>query len=101
LGPYVERLARSDEITGPHIPERLPVICSRFDQLSDPKLKHGAADPRQVASQVFFITNGEPIYFWDFPRRLCHMLAPDSYYPSPDLLVLPKTFGLAIATLSE
>jgi hypothetical protein len=79
LGPYVERPARGDEISsafeGPHNPER-PVIRSRFDQLSDPSLKRSAADPLQVAGQVFFITNGEPIYFWDFPRRLWRMLAP-------------------------
>ena len=103
LGPYVERPARGDEITsafeGPHIPDR-PVIRSRFDQLSDPARKRGDADPLQVAGQVFFITNGEPTYFWDFGRRLWRMLAPDSY-PSRDPFVLPKTLGLAIATLSE
>ena len=26
--------------------------------------------PLQVAGQAFFITNGEPMYFWDFPRAV-------------------------------
>ncbi|KAI9443103.1 C-3 sterol dehydrogenase [Lactarius indigo] len=103
LGPYVERPTKGDEIAsafeGRHNPER-PVVRSRFDQLSDPALKRADTDPLQVAGQVFFITNGEPIYFWDFPRRLWRMLAPDTY-PTRDPFVLPKTFGLAIATLSE
>ncbi|KAF8272236.1 C-3 sterol dehydrogenase [Lactarius quietus] len=103
LGPYVERPARGDEIAsafeGPHTAER-PAIRSRFDQLSDPALKRVDADPLQVAGQVFFITNGEPVYFWDFPRRLWRRLNPESY-PSRDIFALPKTVGLALATLSE
>ena len=103
LGPYVEKPANGDEISsafkGPHIPER-PVVRSRFDQLSDPALKRNDADPLQVAGQVFFITNGEPVYFWDLPRRLWRMLAPDSF-PSRNPFVMSKTVGLAIATLSE
>jgi sterol-4alpha-carboxylate 3-dehydrogenase (decarboxylating) len=76
-------------------------VRSRFDQLSDTALKRsGGADPLSVAGQVFFITNGEPVYFWDFPRRLWRMLAPESY-PARDPFVLPKSVGLAVATLAE
>jgi len=103
LGPYVERLENANAILGafegPRIPEQ-PVVRSRFDQLSDTALKRSGTDPLTVAGQVFFITNGEPVYFWDFPRRLWRMLAPDSY-PTRNALVLPKTIGFAIATMAE
>jgi nucleoside-diphosphate-sugar epimerase len=103
LGPYVERPEAGDAIVaafeGPHKPER-PVVRSRFDQLSEAALARDGTDPLQVAGQAFFITNGEPVYFWDFPRRLWRMLAPESY-PSRDPLVLPKSVGFAVATLAE
>jgi sterol-4alpha-carboxylate 3-dehydrogenase (decarboxylating) len=103
LGPCVQPPEGADAILaafeGPYKPER-PVVRSRFDQLSKPALKRTGVDPLQVAGQVFFITNGEPVYFWDFPRRLWRMLAPDSY-PARDPFVLPKSVGLALATLSE
>jgi len=103
LGPYLERPENGDAITeafeGPYKPEG-SVVRSRFDQFSDSALKRDGTDPLTVAGQVFFITNGEPVYFWDFPRRLWRMLAPDSY-PARDPLVLSKTVGFAIATLSE
>ncbi|KAI0247142.1 C-3 sterol dehydrogenase [Lactifluus subvellereus] len=103
LGPCVEPPAEADAILaafeGPYSPDR-PVVRSRFDQLSQPALKRAGTDPLQVAGQAFFITNGEPVYFWDFPRRLWRMLAPDSY-PSREPFVLPKSVGFAIAALSE
>jgi len=103
LGPYVERPEGGDAIVaafeGPYEPER-PVVRSRFDQLSEPALARSGADPLQVAGQAFFITNGEPVYFWDFPRRLWRMLAPDSY-PARDPFVMSKSLGFAVATLAE
>ncbi|KAI0272935.1 C-3 sterol dehydrogenase [Russula aff. rugulosa BPL654] len=103
LGPYVERPENADALIaafeGPHKPER-PVIRSRFDPLSDTALKRAGTDPLTVAGQAFFITNGEPVYFWDFPRRLWRMLRPDTY-PARDPLVLPKTVGFMLATLAE
>jgi sterol-4alpha-carboxylate 3-dehydrogenase (decarboxylating) len=103
LGPYVERPEDGDAIVGsfegPHKLER-PVIRSRFDPLSEVALNRAGEDPLHVAGQVFFITNGEPVYFWDFARRLWRMLAPDTY-PARDPFVLPKTVGLAVATLAE
>lgn len=53
-----------------------------------------------MAGQVFFITNGEPLPFWDFPRALWRLMAPGEY-PSRGNIVLPKTVGLVVATLSE
>lgn len=103
LGPYVDRPEGADDITtafeGPRKPEH-PAIRSRFDQLSEVALMRADRDPLQVAGQAFFITNGEPVYFWDFPRRLWRLLAPD-VYPSREPFVMPKSVGFAVATLAE
>jgi len=103
LGPYVDRPEGADAIIaafeGPRKPEH-PVVRSRFDPLSEATLTRAGRDPLQVAGQAFFITNGEPVYFWDFPRRLWRLLAPDTY-PSREPFVMPKLVGFAVATLAE
>ncbi|KAF8908903.1 C-3 sterol dehydrogenase [Gymnopilus junonius] len=101
LGPYVtpppnaEKIAAAFEDPNYERTPR-PVLRTRFDQLSEPALKRAKLSrpdvhPLQVAGQVFFITNGEPTYFWDFPR----MRSPRG------IIKLPKSVGLAAATGSE
>ncbi|KDR82745.1 hypothetical protein GALMADRAFT_112718 [Galerina marginata CBS 339.88] len=113
LGPYVSPPPNAEKIAAafedPDFERTLrPVIRTRFDQLSEhalkrAKLTHPDLNPLQVAGQVFFITNGEPAYFWDFPRLIWNEL--DKYFPgkrSPrGLIKLPKSVGLAAATGSE
>ncbi|KAF8895449.1 C-3 sterol dehydrogenase [Infundibulicybe gibba] len=85
-----------------------PVVRTRFDGLSDfslsrSKLYHPDKSPLQVAGQVFFITNGEPCYFWDFARSIWHEL--DKHFPDHrrkrGMIHLPKSIGLVAATGSE
>jgi len=85
-----------------------PINRSRFDQLSEyglrhAKLHHPTINPLQVAGQVFFITNGEPTYFWDFPRMIWNEF--DRYFPGKrkprSVVKLSKSIGLAAATGSE
>ncbi|KAH9927051.1 3-beta hydroxysteroid dehydrogenase/isomerase [Amylocystis lapponica] len=47
-----------------------PELRSRFDQFADSALEREGDAVLQVAGQVFFITNGEPTFFWDFPRTV-------------------------------
>jgi sterol-4alpha-carboxylate 3-dehydrogenase (decarboxylating) len=80
LGPYVTRPPDGDKIeevffSTPNPAEKhiitessRPVVRSRFDQFSDVALARAKTSPLEVAGQVFFITNGEPLYFWDFIR---------------------------------
>ncbi|KNZ80937.1 Sterol-4-alpha-carboxylate 3-dehydrogenase, decarboxylating [Termitomyces sp. J132] len=62
-----------------------------------------ADNPLQVAGQAFFVTNGEPCYFWDFPRLVWHHL--DSVFPGKRQprkpLKLSKPIGLLAATGAE
>jgi sterol-4alpha-carboxylate 3-dehydrogenase (decarboxylating) len=51
-------------------PELRPVTRTKFDALNPNALALESTTPLQVAGQVFFITNGEPLYFWDFMRAV-------------------------------
>ncbi|KAI5826370.1 hypothetical protein K523DRAFT_311522 [Schizophyllum commune Tattone D] len=91
LGPYVERPPNGDALEAafraPYDARESnrPVMRTRFDQLSDynlsrQKLAHPTQpSPLAVAGQVFFITNGEPTYFWDFGRMIWREL--DKIFP--------------------
>ncbi|KAJ7147484.1 C-3 sterol dehydrogenase [Mycena crocata] len=113
LGPYIEPPPNADAIlaafNGP-APRNRPVIRTRFDPLSDSTLartKLGAphTSPLQVAGQAFFITNGEPCYFWDFARLVWHHL--DGVFPEKakarrtGIWSLPKELGMLAAAGAE
>ncbi|GAA6019613.1 hypothetical protein JCM10207_006943 [Rhodosporidiobolus poonsookiae] len=51
-----------------------------------------------IAGQAFFITNGEPVPFWDFPRAV--WAAYNGHVPS-FTVPLPAFVGLAIAGIAE
>jgi sterol-4alpha-carboxylate 3-dehydrogenase (decarboxylating) len=104
LGPYVVRPENGDALLAAFNSKdrtsNRPVVRSRYDPLSDSSLDLAQSNPLQVAGQAFYITNGESIYFWDFPRALWRMVDPEKY-PSRNNLVLPNSVGFALATLSE
>ncbi|KAG1732066.1 hypothetical protein EDB19DRAFT_1929254 [Suillus lakei] len=104
LGPYAAFTAPRD----PHTPAH-PIIRSRFDQFSDNAIDIAESSPLQVAGQVFFITNGEPVYFWDFMRLIWLALDPPSS-KSPSgaseraqrpTWVIPRGFGMVLGFLAE
>ncbi|KAI0917372.1 hypothetical protein AcW1_007427 [Taiwanofungus camphoratus] len=73
LGPYVTPPPNAEQITANwdnphHQSAQRPAIRGRFDPLSETALEREDDASLQVAGQVFFITNGEPLYFWDVPR---------------------------------
>ncbi|KAF5369441.1 hypothetical protein D9758_002522 [Tetrapyrgos nigripes] len=85
-----------------------PVARTRFDQLSEvsltrAKLTNPTKHPLQVAGNVFYITNGEPCYFWDLPRLIWKEL--DSVFPGHrkkrGYLKMPRSVGLAVAYMFE
>lgn len=51
-----------------------------------------------IAGQAFFVTNGEPVPFWDFPRALW---ATYNGHVAPYVVPLPAAVGLAIAGIAE
>jgi sterol-4alpha-carboxylate 3-dehydrogenase (decarboxylating) len=113
LGPYVTRPANGDALEAAFKNRsdeaaQRPVGRTRFDQLSETSVKRAKlydpdVNPLQVAGQIFFITNGEPVYFWDFPRTVWHRL--DKHFPGHrkprGVVQLPKAVGLAAAQGSE
>ncbi|KAG5716363.1 Sterol-4-alpha-carboxylate 3-dehydrogenase, decarboxylating [Termitomyces sp. T112] len=112
LGPYITLPANAEKILAAFnnfdaVSER-PIVRTRYDPLVDlaitkAKLHYPEASPLQVAGQAFFVTNGEPCYFWDFPRLVWHHL--DSVFPGKRQprkpLKLSKPIGLLAATGAE
>ncbi|KAK0535842.1 erg26, C-3 sterol dehydrogenase [Tilletia horrida] len=107
-----------------------PVIRNRFDQFwsyirtqeaaqsqqASEKSGGDGADSLGVAGQTFFITNGAPVPFWDFPRALWFRYFAQAqasgaltaeqakkYSPTPaaKAFVLPKQLGLVLASAAE
>ena len=75
----------------------LPAGRNRFDQFF-PDQQFVDGDDFTVAGQAFFITNGEPIPFWDFPRAVWAEY--NGHEPS-FVIPLPVSIGLAIAGIGE
>ncbi|KAK4055901.1 erg26, C-3 sterol dehydrogenase [Microbotryomycetes sp. JL221] len=65
------------------------------EQLAQSQDEHSQYD---VAGQAFFITNGEPIPFWDFPRAI--WVAYNGHVPKL-IVPLPVAVGLALASVGE
>ena len=102
IGPAVEPPCNAAELeeayaNSPHYESR-PVVRTRFDQLSPATIERTDEDPLRVDGQVFFITNGEPIYFWDFMRAIWFEMG-DPLERKPT--VLPRMFAGVLATLAE
>ena len=113
LGPYVTLPPDAEKIEASFFdpnppPSNCPVVRTRFDPLSEHsinrlKLHNPEKNPLQVAGQAFFITNGEPCYFWDFARSIWHQL--DAYFPEHrqprSIIKLPRSLGLTAASAAE
>ncbi|VDB94065.1 unnamed protein product [Peniophora sp. CBMAI 1063] len=103
LGPYVERPPNADALEAawraPPPPRRAPERA-RFDPLSDAALARADKNPLQVAGSVFFISNGEPVYFWDLMRAIWRAADPE-HYPSRKVVVIPRSLGVVLASVTE
>ncbi|GAA5871146.1 hypothetical protein JCM3774_006805 [Rhodotorula dairenensis] len=85
----------------------LPAIRNRFDPFANANLEQTCApadrvdrekETVSVAGQAYFVTNGEPIAFWDFPRAVWKEY---NGHVAPWVLPLPVPVGLTIAALAE
>lgn len=104
LGPAIEPPPNGAEIEAAFNSEKTPVyeprpvVRSRFDQLSESVIERTESDPFRVDGQVFFITNGEPVYFWDFMRAIWHEMGDPL---DRSIFRLPKSLAGVLATLAE
>ena len=109
LGPYVTPPPNAETLLAhwndPNYPGNAPkpAVRGRFDQLSPAALEREDDAPLQVAGQVFFITNGEPMYFWDVPRVAWRFF--DEHFGTDKtrrgLIRLPKDVGMILASGAE
>ncbi|KAL7419024.1 erg26, C-3 sterol dehydrogenase [Cryptotrichosporon argae] len=74
-----------------------PVLRSKMDQFAGLADADAADEGPAVAGQAFFITNCEPVFFWDFARTLWRQLG---HVPS-FVIVMPAALGMALAFLAE
>ncbi|CAL1713068.1 unnamed protein product [Somion occarium] len=108
LGPYVtpppdaEKLESNWRDPDYKASAQRPSRRTRFDQFSENALERGDA-PLSVAGQAFFITNGEPIYFWDLPRLVWSRLDQfrGEHRTQRKRIVLSREVGLALAGAAE
>ena len=111
LGPYVTPLPNAASIeaafNAPFDSSKLThvIVRNRFDQFSDNALDFSPTNPLQVAGQAFFITNGEPVYFWDFMRVIWSALDPPTEEgrkrAQKKPWVIPRAFGMVLGYLAE
>jgi sterol-4alpha-carboxylate 3-dehydrogenase (decarboxylating) len=91
-----------------------PVVRNKFDQffhhlnpeisclnnpLPESTETNLARETLGVAGEAFFITNGQPIPFWDFPRALWAGVG--TVIPDEKIWKLSKGFGMTLAGLAE
>lgn len=74
-----------------------PVLRNRMDHFADQANDDDDTKGYPVAGQAFFITNGEPVYFWDFAKTVWRGLG----HVPPSTIVIPAAIGLILATLAE
>lgn len=109
LGPYVtlppnaEQISKNWEDPNFRGTNERAVRHSRFDQFSENGLAGVESSPMQVAGQAFFITNGEPIYFWDYARSIFYRF--DKHYGTEKYkkrrITMNNTVGLFLAHAAE
>ncbi len=102
MGPAVEPSSNATDLEktfreGAHYEVR-PCVRTRFDQLSDSVIAKTEANPFRVDGEAFFITNGEPVYFWDFMRAVWHAMGDPL---DRRVMKIPKSLGSVLASLAE
>lgn len=111
LGPYLTPPPNATAIeaafNAPYDTSKLThaIVRNRFDQFSENALDVAPTNPLQVAGQVFFITNGEPVYFWDFMRVIWLALDPQTEEGKKRAQrtpwVIPRAFAMVLGYLGE
>lgn len=74
-----------------------PVLRNKMDHFVDEANDDDDGKGYPIAGQAFFITNGEPVYFWDFAKTVWRGLG----HVPPYTIAIPAAIGLLLATLAE
>ena len=101
IGPHPTRQVTDEEtqsalLYNKGVKEVKPVVRTKFDQFFD--LSKPEAKPAlKVSGSAFFITNGEPIYFWDFPRAVWRGIG----HIPPQPFVFSSSLGYFLGAAAE
>ncbi|KIJ55132.1 hypothetical protein M422DRAFT_73219 [Sphaerobolus stellatus SS14] len=105
VGPAMIRPDNADELeaafTRPRELEERAFVRSKFDPLNPTAIEKEPVDPLRVDGQVFIITNGEPMYFWDFTHMfMLGFGAPVEHMDNPKF-TFGKTVGWYLSWAAE
>jgi len=78
--------------------QKRTTVRSKFDPLAEDAIELEPSYPLRVAGQAFFITNGEPMYLWDFFRAMWKELGHEN---ESWIIKIPSGLGLVLGTASE
>lgn len=70
---------------------------TKYDALTEQNIAREPTYPLQASGQAFYISNGEPIAFWDYVHAVWRALG----HVPPSKIVIPNTVGLWLATAAE
>jgi sterol-4alpha-carboxylate 3-dehydrogenase (decarboxylating) len=107
IGPALTTPPDADKLVAafalPREAEERAFVRSKFDPLGPSSLEREEAEghPLEVAGQVFNITNGEPVYFWDPVRTLMLGIGAPREDVDRGRWVLPQTIGSIFAWAAE
>lgn len=76
-------------------------ILAAVALLQTHKMKITPLDTERVDGEAFFITNDEPVYFWDFPRMIWREDGDKIGVDTSKIWVLPTGFALGLAVFLE
>lgn len=108
IGPAVIRPPNADALEAafaqPRHTEQRAFVRSKYDPLGPAAIEREEAEGNstcQVAGQVFNITNGEPVYFWDPVRSMMLGLGAPRENVDRGKWVLPQSVGYVFAWAAE
>lgn len=105
IGPAMIRPKNANELeaafAAPREAEERAFVRSKFDPLNPSALDLEPTNPLQVAGQVFIITNGEPVRFWDLTRRVMLGFGASPKDVDKPKIILSKGLGWFFAWAAE
>ena len=74
-----------------------PVLRNKMDKFASQANNDEPGATCPIAGQAFFITNGEPVFFWDFARAIWRGLG----HTPPYIIAIAIPIGMILGTLAE
>ena len=105
IGPAMIRPDNAAELEAefarPRELEERAFVRGKFDPLNTSAIEKEPTDPLRVDGQVFIITNGEPMYFWDFTHMFMLGFGAPIHHMDKPKFIFNKTVGWYMSWAAE